>query len=85
VGELIETADLEAAEHILSYSYANLRIDGCGQPGRVRITQDALTSSVRLDRNRFTMSFGLTGTPLGVLTIGHLRAGWAPKKTFPRP
>jgi AraC-like DNA-binding protein len=77
VGEIIETTDLEATEHILSRSYANLRIDGRGQRGRVRITQDPLTSHVRLDRNRFTMSFGLTGTPLGVLTIGHLRSGQA--------
>jgi AraC-like DNA-binding protein len=77
VSELIETADLEAAEHILSCSYANLRIDGRGQRGQVRITQDTLTPSVRLDRNRFTMSFALTGTPLGLVTIGHLRGGQA--------
>jgi AraC-like DNA-binding protein len=75
VGELIETTDLEAAEHILSRSYANLRLDGRGQHGRVRIIQDSLTAHVRLDRNRFTMSFGLTGAPLGVLAIGHLRSG----------
>ena len=77
MGEHIEITDLGAAEHILSRSYANLRIDSRGQRGRVRITQDPLTSSVRLDRNRFSMSFGLTGTPLGALTFGHLHDGRA--------
>jgi AraC-like DNA-binding protein len=77
VGERIEIIDLEAAEHVLSRSYANLRIDGRGQRGQGWITQHPLTPEVRLDRNRFTMSFGLTGIPLGVVTIGHLRSGRA--------
>lgn len=77
MGDVIETTDLEAAEHILSRSYANLRIDARGQRGQVRMTQDRLTARVRLDRHRFMMSFGLTGTPLGVLTIAHLRGGRA--------
>ena len=49
MGDHIEISGLEAAEHVLSRSYANLRIDGRERRGRVWITQDPLTAAVRLE------------------------------------
>jgi AraC-like DNA-binding protein len=75
MGTVFETRDLEYAAHILSSRYGNLKIDGHGRQGAVRLAQAALSPSVRLDHNSFAMSFDTSGTRLDVLLIGHLRSG----------
>jgi AraC-like DNA-binding protein len=76
VGGFIETTDVALIESVLSSSYADVRIDAHGRRGGLQRTRTALGPAVQLDRNQWTLDFDITaGTPLGVLTIGHLRAG----------
>ena len=75
MGEVFETADLEVAGHILRDVYGNLRIGVRGQRRGMRLVHIPLGPLVRLEHSRFTMSLDLTGGPLGVLALGHLRDG----------
>jgi AraC-like DNA-binding protein len=77
MAEIFETNNPAVAEQVLSSAYATMRVDTRGQRGGVKISRAPLGPSARLDRNRFLMSFDVTGTPLGVLTIGQLRGGQA--------
>jgi AraC-like DNA-binding protein len=75
--EVIETTDIEVAEHILSGAYTSLRLGGRGEPGRIRLATTALSPSVRIDHNTFTFELEVTGAPLDGLAFGHLRSGQA--------
>jgi AraC-like DNA-binding protein len=76
-GEPIEVTDLDRIEHILSGIHASMRIDAGGQRGGMRLTRAPLSPSARLDHIRFSMSFTVKGTALGVVHINHLRSGRA--------
>ena len=69
------TADLEQAEDALRTAYGRLRIDARGQRGGVRIEQVQLSPLVRFDHNTIRMTLDVAGDPLGLLVVGHLRAG----------
>ena len=69
------TADLEQAEDALRTTYGRLRIDARGQRGGIRIEQVPLSPRVRFDRNTIKMTLDVAGDPLGLLAVGHLRAG----------
>lgn len=77
MSEVFQTADLETAEHVLSGSYANMRVDGRGQWSGMWLSQAALTPAVRFDHCRFTMSFAADVNPLGALLFSTLGAGRA--------
>src|SRR6201996_3345262 len=81
MAEIFETNNLAVAEQVLSSGYATMRVDTRGAQGGIKISRAPLGPSVRLDRNRFLMSFDVVGTPLGVLTIGQLRNGRAAYRT----
>lgn len=72
---LFETSDVADAERILSRAYGTVRIDDHGRGGSMRLAQDSLSSSARLDHVRFSMCFDATGAPPDALPIGHLRSG----------
>jgi hypothetical protein len=57
MSEVFETADLETAEHVLSGSYASMRVDGRSGWNGMWLSRAALTPAVRFDHFRFAMSF----------------------------
>jgi hypothetical protein len=76
MGEVFETTDLEAAEHVLRNAYGtSMRIAPRGQRRGIWLVHTPLGALVRFQHTRYMMSFDFTGTPLGVLVIGHLRDG----------
>jgi len=78
MSEVFHTADLETAEHVLSDSYAKMRVDGRGQWNGMWLSQAALTPTVRFDHFRCTLSFAAdVSNPLGALLFSTLAAGRA--------
>jgi AraC-like DNA-binding protein len=76
MGELFETTDREVAEHIPRGACASgLHLRTRGQQGDIRLAQEQLSDSVRLERLRFALSFGQQATPPDFVRVGQLRAG----------
>lgn len=74
--QVFETTDAALAEHILRDNYgADIRIDANGRPAGLRLEAAAITSSLRLDRLKFSLDFNLRADPLGVLIFCHIRSG----------
>ena len=73
--EVFETADLAAAEQVLSRNYGSLRISAHGQRRGMRLTHACLTPAVHLDKVSFAMSIDAYAAPLGVLVFNDLKAG----------
>lgn len=73
--EVLDTSDMEAAEHALSRAYGNMRISVRGQRRRMRLAQAALTPALRLDHVTLTMSFDATADASGVLIFSDLKSG----------
>ena len=74
-GEILEAADLDLAEHILSSAFGRLRIGARGQRCGMRMAQTSLTPALRLDYGRFTMSFDTHARAQGALVFGTVRSG----------
>jgi AraC-like DNA-binding protein len=78
MSQVFESSDVDLIEHVLSSTYAKMRIDAHGRRGGLRMTRNVLGPSVQLDHHEWTLTFDITtGTPLGVLAIGALRSGQA--------
>ena len=75
MGEVFDTTDIGAAEHILRGAYGSVRIGAHGRRGRLRLAQAPLGPSVRFDQVSFSASFNVTASPLGAIAIAHLRSG----------
>jgi AraC-like DNA-binding protein len=72
--EVFETADVEAAAHLLSSAYGSMRIAARGERQGIRLTQMS-AGRVRLDHNKFAMRFDIDASALDVLVFGELKAG----------
>jgi AraC-like DNA-binding protein len=73
---VFETSDPDTAEHILRNAYGGtIRIDAGHERCGIRLDTAALAPAVRLDLISFSVRWGLTASPLGVLVLCHIRSG----------
>lgn len=76
MGEVFETADVEAAEYYLRGAYGNsMRIGLRGQQPGLWREHASLSPQAQFQHVRVTMSLEFTSPPIGVLSIGHLLDG----------
>jgi AraC-like DNA-binding protein len=74
--QVFETSDPDTAEQILRSAYGGtIRIDAGHQRCGIRLDTATLTPAVRLDLVSFSVRWGLTASPLGVLVLCHIRSG----------
>ncbi|WP_158273836.1 helix-turn-helix transcriptional regulator [Micromonospora sp. RP3T] len=76
MSQILETTDVDLAEHILHDNYGgNIRIDASGSFDALRLDAAEITPSARLDRITFGLSFNVQADALGVLVICRIDSG----------
>ncbi|WP_203989528.1 helix-turn-helix transcriptional regulator [Virgisporangium aurantiacum] len=71
---VLETTDLDLAQHVLRTAYGKLRLSVTRGPVAVRISRDRV-GPLEIHRNVFGMRFHVTGEPIGSLGIGRIARG----------
>ncbi|WP_433222514.1 helix-turn-helix transcriptional regulator [Dactylosporangium sp. CS-047395] len=74
---MFETRDADAAERMISDTYARMRLDVNGRRTYMRMAWTTLGPHATLSRVTYGMAFTGAGDPFGLLAFGRLRSGTA--------